>query len=295
MKRHLFLTLLTIALVGCFSSCLKDDTDSTIIYGSQHIPDINKFMPHHLIEMMGSTRIHYGDEPPRFSGHYHIDSLIYKQVRYENEALAQHPYNEGNLVGNFDFHFYDQVKGIISSKYTNINAIINPIDGTIYSQFTAMSEPDSTYHYFKNSFRPIATSPDKPSYFADDTYDKEDFSHGFIIGSFPYFTIYYYDVTLQQYESNWPYSRNDFYRVTANIISGKLTQYNIVTPNPNDSTSMDTVSRYRIDNFCWGKEDMGYFKEGTAIELLIANGGQPTPGDVAIIDNSNKPIYPSND
>ena len=291
MKRHLFLTLLTIALVFGFSSCLKDDTDSTIIYSSQHIPNINKFMPSKLVEMMG-PKIHYGDEPPRFSGQYHIDSLIYKQVHYQDNSLNQHPYNVNNLAGNFDFYYYDQIKCIISTKFTNINSIMNPIDGTVYSQFTASSDPDTTYHYFKNSFSPIATSPDKPIYFEDDKYDKDDFSHAFIIGSNNYFTIYYYDVMLQAYEENWPYTRNDFKRVTANIITGKLTPYNVITPNPNDPTTMDTVEQFRIDHFCWGKEDMGYFREGTAIQLLIANGGQPTPGDVAIIDNDDKPIYP---
>lgn len=295
MKRHLFLTLITIALAGCFSSCLKDDQDSTIIYSSQQIPNINKFMPAPLIEKMGNTRIHYGDEPPHFSGLYHIDSLVYREVEYENTLLSQHPYNQGNLVGNFTFEFSNQIKGIISTKFTNINPIINPIDGSVFSQFTAMSNPDTTYHYFKDSFKPIATSPDKPTYFDNDIYDKDDFSHGFIIGSGNYFTIYYYDVAIQLYEENWPYSRNDFHRVTANIISGKLTKYNVLTPNANDSTVMDTVSKYRIDNFCWGKEDMGYFKEGTAIELLIASGGQPTPGDIAIIDNGGKSIYPAND
>lgn len=296
MKRHLFFTFFTIALATCFSSCLKDETtSSTVIYGSQQIPNINKFMPSHLIEMMGSSRIHYGDEPPRFSGHYQFDSLVYRQVRYENEALSQHPYNANNIAGDFGFYFTDQVKCILSTRYVNVNPIINPIDGSVYSQFTAMSNPDSTYHYFKNSFKPIATSPDKPIYFEGDIYEKDDFSHAFIIGSGNYFTIYYYDVTIQTYDDNWPYSRNDFHRVTANIISGKLTKYSEIVPNANDSTVMDTVSRYRIDNFCWGKEDMGYFNEGTAIQLLIESGGQPTPGDVAILDNFGKPIYPSND
>lgn len=296
MKRHLFFTFLTIALATCFSSCLKDETtSSTVIYSSQQIPNINKFMPSHLIEMMGSSRIHYGDEPPRFSGHYQFDSLVYRQVRYENEALSQHPYNTNNLAGDFGFYFTDQVKCILSTRYVNVNPIINPIDGSVYSQFTAMSDPDSTNHYFKNSFKPIATSPDKPIYFEGDVYDKDDFSHAFIIGSGNYFTIYYYDVTIQTYNDNWPYSRNDFHRVTANIISGKLTEYSEIVPNANDSTAMDTISRYRIDNFCWGKEDMGYFNEGTAIQLLIESGGQPTPGDVAILDNFGKPIYPSND
>lgn len=296
MKRHLFFTFLTIALATCFSSCLKDETtSSTVIYSSQQIPNINKFMPSHLIEMMGSSRIHYGDEPPRFSGHYQFDSLVYRQVRYENEALSQHPYNANNLAGDFGFYFTDQVKCILSTRYVNVNPIINPIDESVYSQFTAMSNPDTTYHYFKNSFKPIATSPDKPIYFEGDIYDKDDFSHAFIIGSGNYFTIYYYDVTIQTYDDNWPYSRNDFHRVTANIISGKLTKYSEIVPNANDSTVMDTVSRYRIDNFCWGKEDMGYFNEGTAIQLLIESGGQPTPGDVAILDNFGKPIYPSND
>lgn len=296
MKRHLFFTFLTIALATCFSSCLKDETtSSTVIYSSQQIPNINKFMPSHLIEMMGSSRIHYGDEPPRFSGHYQFDSLVYRQVRYENEALSQHPYNANNLAGDFGFYFTDQIKCILSTRYVNVNPIINPIDGSVYSQFTAMSDPDSTYQYFKNSFKPIATSPDKPIYFEGDVYDKDDFSHAFIIGSGNYFTIYYYDVTIQTYDDNWPYSRNDFHRVTANIISGKLTEYSEIVPNANDSTAMDTISRYRIDNFCWGKEDMGYFNEGTAIQLLIESGGQPTPGDVAILDNFGKPIYPSND
>lgn len=294
MKRHLFLSLITIALAGCFSSCLKDTPNSTIIYSSQQIPNINKFMPAPLIEKMGNARIHYGDEPPRFSGLYNMDSLVYKEVEYENPLLPQHPYNVGNMVGNFTFEFYNQIKCIISSKYTNENPIINPIDGSIFSKFTAMSNPDTTYRYFKDSFKPIATSPDKPIYFEGDKYNKEDFSHGFIIGSGAYFTIYYYDVDIRVYADNWPYSRNDFHRVTANIISGKLTKYNELTPNANDSTVMDTVSKYRIDNFCWGKEDMGYFKEGTAIELLIASGGQPTPGDIAIIDNGGKPIYPAN-
>lgn len=292
MKRHLFFTLLTMALAVSFSSCLKDEMkdSSTIIYGSQKIPNINKFMPSHLLQMMDSLSvIHYGDEPPRFSGHYFTDTLVYKHVYYENPSIPAHSINVGNLFSNnMNLFLNNQIKCIISFRYDNTC----PFGNTYYIN---SSNPDSTYYYFKNSCKPIFTSPDKPSYFEGDKYEKDDFSHAFIIGSGSYFTIYFYDVELTEYSSDWPLSRNHFHRVTANIISGKLTQYAEIMPNANDSAVMDTVSRYRIDNFCWGKEDMGYFNESRALEILIASGGKPTPGDIAIIDNCGMPIYPIND
>lgn len=293
MKRHLFFTLLTMALAVSFSSCLKDEMkdSSTIIYGSQKIPNINKFMPSHLLQMMDSLSvIHYGDEPPRFSGHYHIDELIIKHVRWENDSVgpAHQNLHEGNIAyNNLDIYFYDQVKCIISSRYDNVCQFGS-------SSFTNMSNPDTTYHYFKDSFAPIANTPDKPSYFENNKYDKDDFSHAYIIGSGKLFTIFYYDVETKIYPQGM--NMNNFLKVSANIISGELKEFSEIVPNANDSTVTDTVSRYRIDNFTWGKEYMGYFRETSALERIISQGGQPRPGDVSINTNANGgSLFPIND
>ena len=284
MNRHLFLILLSLVLVGGMTSCLKDDSKSTVIYGSQEIPDINIFIPHHLIEYMGNGRIHYGDEPPRISGNYQINDLVYQQVSYWNGIPHAHPPYENNTAGNFYFTLFDQTKGIISSKYSSIKPLTLP-DGTIYSQYEEISNPDSTYAFFKNSFEPIASCPDRPVYFSGDDYDKNDFKHGYIIGDGSNFTIFYYDMAINIYADNWPTTRNKP-TITANIISGKAVKYFELTPNVNDSTRFDTVWKNRIDNFCWGREIVGYPR---------GNNGIDAAGDAYIITNNGAPIYPVDD
>ena len=288
MKRHLFLALLTTSLVCCFTSCLKDDTNSTIIYSSQEIPDINTFMPHRLIEKMGQNRIHYGDEPPKFTAHFILDSLYMKEVDlYHPNADTTSPYQEGNKAGmNYQVNYYDQIKSIIQTNYTKVNDIFNPFTHELFSQYYEISDPDSTYNLCKGSIRPIFTSPDRPSYFSNDSYNKNDFGRAYIIGSGNEFTIYYYDVVINKYNTNWPYQRNNFYPVLANIISGKLVETN---PNVNDSTG--ATPRYIIKNFYWGKEIMGYFNAGPSLDEIIANGGQPAPGDVVILNNYGDDIH----
>ena len=292
MNKHLILTLLTIILVGGMTSCLKDDVSSTIIYSSQAIPDINTYMPSRLIKLMNDNGLlYYGDEPPRFSGLYHIDSIL--ELKVDTNYLAQVPGNcghiffEGKRMGAYDFTFYDQIRGILSSKYSTRYNIPE-----LQAGFEIRSTIDTTYHYLKSSLAPITSCPDCPSYFANGDVNPKVFKNAYIIGDESHFTIFYYDIPIYLYDYNWLHpiypgvelQTNSNLILMANIISGKLVE---IPSNDSESTgSKDKPNKqYRIIDFYWGVEAIGAIKEGESI--------WPVPGDAEIRYNYNKPITPT--
>lgn len=296
MKRHLFRIFVGLFMVGSMTSCLKDDISSTIIYSSQAIPDINTYMPPRLIHLMGNDSlnvIHYGDEPPRFSGLYHIDNIYsyrYKMSDSIPPGNYGHIMNNHNIVGNYDFTFYDQVKGILMNKYQTFNPIINPVDSTVMASYETKSSIETAYNYLKDNLTPIESCPDFPTYFAREDFDPELLSHAYIIGSQNKFTIFYYDIPIYEYDeawiahmAEWGLTINNNLIVMANIISGTLTE---ITPSVNDSTmSAAQTKQYRIDNFYWGVEAIGAIREP---EIMTA-----APGDAQLRYNHNQPIYPT--
>ena len=296
MNRHFSITLLSLVLVCGMTSCLKDDINSTIIYSSQVIPDINTYMPPRLIQLMGKdSLIHYGDEPPRFSGLYTIKDIISKDWA---EADSIPPGNYGhimsnhNIVGNYDFTFYDQVKGILQNKYSCIKSLTNPTDTTIIlAQYETKSNIDTAYYFLKDNLTPIKSCPDYPVFFSKEGFDPKLLQHAYIIGNQNEFTIFYYDVPIYEYDDQWiafGFKQNKNLIVMANIISGELTE---ITPNDNDTTSNNAGApqkRYRIDNFYWGVEAMGAIRED-------AETMAPVPGDAQLRFNNNRPIYPTID
>lgn len=298
MRKGLHLTLLAFAVATCLTSCLKDDVNSTIIYSSQDIPDINTYMPHKLLEMMGNSRLHYGDEPPRFyeapilAAHYYFKDLkcteaLYPHEFYPNDSIPAIPH-QGNIIGSYQFDFEDQIKGIISSSYSSICP-----QGA--SQYVELSRLDSTYNYLKHNTSYITNSLDCPSYFTG-SFDESVFKHAYVIGKDSYFTIYYYDVAIKDFADNWVYGFNQFYPLCANIISGKLTKFTELVPNANDSTVNDTINKFRLEHFCWGKELMGYFGDTDPnFHIFFDNGKLPYPGVVYTIDNAGLPVDPNDD
>lgn len=295
MNRHFPIALLTLVLVCGMTSCLKDDISSTIIYSSQAIPDINTYMPPRLIHLMGNDSlnvIHYGDEPPRFSGLYHIDNIYsYKYAMSDTIPPGNygHIMDNYNIVGNYDFTFYDQIKGILMNKYTSIKPVINPADSTVLASYETKSSIDTAYHFLKDNLDPIKECPDFPRYFDREDFDPELLDHAYIIGNQNEFTIFYYDVPIYEYDNawiTWGFKQNKNLIVMANIISGTLTE---IAPAVNDSTTNGTPTKqYRIDNFYWGVEAMGAIREDS--ETMA-----PAPGDAQLRYNHNHPIYPTAD
>ena len=80
MKRHLLHTVLFLAGMVMFTSCLKDDpkNNATVYYGYQQIPNINEFMPQRLLEAFGNEYLNYGDEPPKIEGSIQSSSSSYE-------------------------------------------------------------------------------------------------------------------------------------------------------------------------------------------------------------------------
>lgn len=298
MNKHFSIALLSLVLVCGMTSCLKDDINSTIIYSSQVIPDINTFMPHRLLMLMqddtisstinqdGSMNynikkyIHFGDEPPRFSGHYNnIGDLICKALDDDNGNI-RHQFSIGSMMGNhYTIDFYDQVKGILSISNSN-----DFIQGILLKQ--EVSEPKASYAYFDESIEPLLACPDCPEAFRNGKYTKKDLKNGYIMGNGSEFTIYFYDVIVSKYPENSPITTHTSPCMTANIISGtRIKDSYTLKPHSGDTTKADTIWRYRIENFLWGREKMGYYGDVAVNDSGLAY----------LTDNSNNPISPSDE
>lgn len=282
MKRHLKHSLLIFALAGCLTSCLKDE-NATVLYSSQEIPDINYFMPSSLLNLMGNENLHFGDEPPRISGTFYADSLVVQRVKYADTTMNIHSVIEGNQLSNSYLNIFEQHKGIIKCEYTAIRKV-SSFD--IYE----FSRVDSTHSHFRSSSHPLTDSPTKPIYFEDSKIDLDDFHRAYIMGEGNDFTMYYYDVLCNYAPPTVPFNVNSFYPVIANIISGTLDERSSIQYDSLNNPT-DTIKEQIIKNFIWGKEVLGYFKDGTSLQQIIEQGMQPKIGDAWYIKNSGVNVY----
>ena len=282
MKRHLKLSLIILALTGCFTSCLKDE-QTTVLYSSQEIPDINYFMPTTLLNLMGNSCLHFGDEPPRLSGCYYADSLFIEHAVFIDTTLDHHSINLGLQPYQAYFNFYDQHKGIIKCDYTSPRKQYG-FDIVEYSR------EDSTHLRIKENDTPLTESPYKPTYFNEPQLKLEDFNRAYIMGEGDNFTLYYYEMLINHTPSGTPFTTSNFYPIVANIISGRIDTRNVIQY---DSLHMptDTVREQIIKDFYWGKEVLGYFSNGTSLQQMIDAGYQPTIGDTWYLNNSGKDVY----
>ena len=117
-----------------------------------------------------------------------------------------------------------------------------------------------------------------PSYFQNGFYEPENFNTVYIMGTDPYFTIYYYEVRDISSKAQ---------PLNAVIFSGKVSQETIVHIDDSDTANIiiDTIVRPVIEELKWGIETMKYYKEGTSLDQILFYGYLPSKGDVMLLEN----------
>ena len=294
-RRSLSTTLILVSaglfLSSIFCSCLKEEflknedgeyvtdtlgnkipNDSTIIYITQEIPDINKFMPDTLLKYMNKIgALHYGTEPPKIDGSFMADSVFVLKTIFMPQS-TYHNIVEGIPIGsNYGLTFSGQVWSVMNSEYSRL---LQPAPTMYYYEH---SDDDSTYHILNANFNKFKEYEMTPQYFKDGNFNTDEFKNTYIIGNRPYFTMFFYQVLRNELPVSLPFTPKDFQPIIANIISGKY----------NESADGHNY----ISEFVWGRLCIGYIKTGDVLNTAIAQGLQPYYGDAWICDNRNMPVY----
>ena len=279
MKKHLLRALLFTCGLLFLSSCLKDDpaNNSTVYYGFQKIPNINEFMPQRLLQVMDSLHsLHYGNEPPKLEGSYKASDLrliVVKKGPNSHWMMAPTP-----QLGNQFLKLYEQHIGIAKMQFWNEKGIPN----IPQTHFVETSSTDSTFYYVTANPEHFIHDTLAPIYFENNEYNKEDFNTVYIIGTSPYFTIFYYEVR-HIFTTN-------FQPLNAVIISGEVDTETVITQDTVNHTT-DTILQPVIKEYVMGIETMKYYKEGTSLNMILQAGGLATPGDVMIIRNDGVAVH----
>lgn len=287
----LILVTVSLFLSNFFSSCLKEEfqkngngeyvtdslgnkipSDSTIIYITQEIPDINKFMPDTLMKYMNAKgALHYGTEPPKIDGLFMADSMFVLKTKLM-PGSTYHNIVEGIPIGSsYGLEFTEQVWSVLNCNYSRL---MQPAANIYYYE---CSDDDSTYHILHSNFDKFKEYSTTPQYFRSDSFNTDEFRHTYIIGTRPYFTMFFYQVLRNEMPVALPFTPKDFRPIIANIISGKY--------NKNEN------GLEYITEFFWGRQCIGYIKTGDVLNTAIAQGLQPFYGDTWICNNSGMPVY----
>lgn len=267
MKRHFIIAVLVLALTTLTTSCLKNN-ESAIFYASQEIPNINEFMPHRLLTLLGDERLHFGEEPPMIQGVIIADSTYIVEVNRFGDTTS---IKTGKQLSKPKFTISGQVIGTAKMDFLSpqINNYGDP-EHPIVIETSEYSNIDSTRFYLQSHQEIIAEGPDAPAYFKNHEFNLETTCKTYIMGSNDKFTIYYYETLMKKVPDNIPITW--FLPIVANVISGEIVR----TPDGHIAS---------IKDFFWGKEVMGYVKYGPSLQQIISQGGQPGIGDTWYIDN----------
>lgn len=272
MKKLFLTTVLVLSSAMLLTSCLKNDPEhnKTIYYGYQQIPNINDFMPQRLLFAMGENNLHYGDEPPKLEGSYIADSIIKSEFILTPEShLIPSP---GAVIGYRFFDIYEQHKGISKLHY-----IWGMMGITAQESLT-----DTTYAVMKTHLEQFVADTLSPIFFkTEDPSLLDVFKNVYIMGTDPYFTIYYYDITRNRHASNL---NTDFEPLRAHIISGRIDKETIVETDTVNHR-VDTVVKTVIKDFRWGVETMEYYNKTPMYYQLLESGNLNQKGDIVILTN----------
>ena len=255
-------------------SCQKDPQPVNPSSGNDPVapaiitPDIHDFMPSTLLNLFGEENIHQGNTPPDITGSWLADNLNFTEVYYADTSLAIHSVNSGNLAGATYFTFHDFDQSNLKTEFFLLSRITPSIYKIMYSDM------DSTCFMLQNHSDLMINNPLLPSFFQTNNFDFSFLNKAYIIGTDDQFTIYFYDIALNQASENYPFSDNNFYPVTAKIISGKALR--------DQDGNITGIADFRT-----GEEVVGYVKDGNSLQMLIQNGALPTPGDAWIKTNQN--------
>ena len=265
---HFRITLFAalLLLVSCKQEPMPDHpngNDNTVC-----LPEINDYMPATLLNLFGEANIHRGNTPPDITGSWLADNLNFTEVYYADTSLAIHSVNSGNLAGATYFTFHDFDQSNLKTEFFLLSRITPSIYKIMYSDM------DSTCFMLQNHSDLMINNPLLPSFFQTNNFDFSFLNKAYIIGTDDQFTIYFYDIALNQASENYPFSDNNFYPVTAKIISGKALR--------DQDGNITGIADFRT-----GEEVVGYVKDGNSLQILIQNGGLSTPGDAWIKTNQN--------
>lgn len=263
-KITLFAVLLL--LVSCKQEPMPDHPNGND--NSVCLPEINDYMPATLLNLFGEANIHRGNTPPDITGSWLADNLYFTEVYYADTSLAIHSVNSGNLAGATYFTFHDFDQSNLKTEFFLLSRITPSIYKIMYSDM------DSTCFMLQNHSDLMINNPLLPSFFQTNNFDFSFLNKAYIIGTDDQFTIYFYDIALSQASENYPFSDNNFYPVTAKIISGKALR--------DQDGNITGIADFRT-----GEEVVGYVKDGNSLQMLIQNGGLSTPGDAWIKTNQN--------
>lgn len=271
MKKHLFKILLFICGPILFTSCLKDDPDSnpTVYYAYQQIPNINEFMPQRLLYAFGNEYLNFGDEPPKMEGIFVADDIMIDTVsKVPSSTWMQTP---TSIPMTQYFEFYEQHKGIAKMRFLAPHGQPGAYD--YYMERSSTQTTDSIMEIHKEAFVNDSISP---IYFKEGKLTSDDFRTVYIMGEDPYFTVFYYDVRDIKSKAE---------PLNAVIFTGKLEKETIVVNDTVNNTSQ-TIEKPVIKDLRWGIQTMKYCQETASISQIIHFGFLPTPGDLMVIHNA---------
>lgn len=235
-------------------------------------PDIHDFMPSTLLNLFGEENIHQGNTPPDITGSWLADSLCITEIVLSESSNYNNLF-PGMLISDTYFTFRDFGQDNLKTAYF---ILMNP---ALNFQYLEYSDMDSTALILQNHADIMISSPILPSYFQDNSFDFNLLSKAYIIGADDQFTVYFYEIILNQIPENLPFFINDFQPVSAKIISGKALR--------DQNGNVTGIADFRV-----GQEVVGYVKDGNALQISIQQGLQPTPGDAWIKTNQGIDLTP---
>lgn len=264
---HFRITLFAalLLLISCKQDPLPDNPSSGDEPEASFSTEIHDFMPSTLLNLFGEENIHQGNTPPDISGSWLASDLYITDVDYADTTLGTHSLVSGNLTGTTYFTFHDFGQNKLKTAYFIAHNIAS------YS-YTEYSNMDTTAFLLKEHENLMINNPLLPSCFQTNNFDFSLFDKAYIIGADDQFTVYFYEIILNQIPENLPFFINDFQPVSAKIISGKALR--------DQNGNITGIADFRI-----GQEVVGYAKDNEIVHQLIQLGSQPTPGDTWIKTN----------
>lgn len=272
---HLRMTIFAalLLLISCKQDPLPDNPSSGDEPEASFSTEIHDFMPSTLLNLFGEENIHQGDTPPDITGSWLADSLYITQVAL-SESSNYHSLVPGvPLSTDTYFSFHDFSQNELKTAYF---ILMNP---ALNLQYLEYSDMDSTQYLIENHSDLMINNPLLPSCFQTNNFDFSLFDKAYIIGADNQFTVYFYDIVLNQIPENSPFPVNNFYPVSAKIISGKALR--------DQNGNVTGIADFRA-----GQEVVGYVKDGNALQILIQQGLLPTPGDAWIKTNQGIDLTP---
>ena len=234
MKKHRIILSISILGLILFSSCLKDEPETTFFYGHQQIPNINEYMPMRLLEAFGNENLHFGDTPPLMENAFlsRQRELFTFDTVTGSQWEPPVPTPESDIV----FNIFDQHFGIAKMNFTYTT-------NTVHHATT-----ENTLEMMRNGLANFVNDTIAPSYFKNGaSCSADDFGSIYIMGEAPLFTAYYYEIR----------DTNEL-PLYAVILSGRVATEQVITQDTVSLTA-DTIQQTVLVDCKYGFEAMRYY------------------------------------